>query len=189
MKEKPNPCWMFGRERGSRFASRFHTLRRSARDGKGPRKGEEESERQIRVCATASIKVAGRLAAPRNIRADILTERSRNSRLADKQRAVAGRWRSAVNRDGDSRAISFRLQQSANSRCKYFPADRGGAEETDRRMDTCADDDWLVSFNRSFSLRSSTFSFRYQAFSPVFSASLSYYNFHLLGYLKICIGR
>lgn len=45
---------------------------------------------QIRVCATASIKVAGRLAARPNIRADILTEGSRNSRLADKQRAVAG---------------------------------------------------------------------------------------------------
>lgn len=44
---------------------------------------------QIRVCATASIKVAGRLAARPNIRADILTEGSRNSRLADKQRAVA----------------------------------------------------------------------------------------------------
>lgn len=41
-----------------------------------------------------------------------------------------------MNRDGDSRAISFRPQQSANSRCKYFPADRGGAEKrTDGRTD------------------------------------------------------
>lgn len=82
-KEKRIPV---GRERIALGSTKRVETRGEARDVKvrvARRSG------QIRVCATASIKVAGRLAARPNIRADILTEGSRNSRLADKQRAVA----------------------------------------------------------------------------------------------------
>lgn len=166
MEGKANP-WVFGRERIARGSTKRVETR-----GKGGRVAKRS--RQIRVCATASIKVAGRLAA-RNIRADILTEGSRNSRLADKQRAVAGRRRSAANRD--SRAIPFRLQQSANSRCKYFPADRG--EETDGRIRLAR----FVHQPLVFPSLSSTFLFRYHAFS--FACLFVLFDFSFAFVLKI----